>query len=164
MAIKRQITQERDSDMAGVKSRLENAMLKGMDMMEQRLEEVARQGRQELTDMVVSALTSSITKRMEQVVSQEMKRMLHSPVAKLGGLKNKMAKELATSQSREAIGRAVVKSLTDMFEGSYRQEFGQQTAGSERAIGSMLQQIIEQFMAYFAFNCVILMFQKKQGV
>ena len=33
--------------------------------MEQRLEEVARQGRKEQTDMVVSALTSSINRRME---------------------------------------------------------------------------------------------------
>ena len=38
------------------------------------------QGSKEQTDMVVSAHTSSIIKRMEQVVSQKMKRMLPSLV------------------------------------------------------------------------------------
>ena len=56
-------------DMAGIETRLEDAMMRRMDQTEQRMEGVARQGRKEQTDMVVSALTSSITQRMEQVVS-----------------------------------------------------------------------------------------------
>ena len=156
MAIISQIKLERDSDIAGIETRLEDAMMK---RKEQRLEEVARQGRKEQTDMVVSAHTSSIIKRMEQVVSQEMKRMLPSLVSrgmegmerdmmtKLGGLENRLAKELVTSQSWEAIGRAVAKSVTEMVDSSYRQAFGQQAAGFERALGSMLQQVSEQFMA-----------------
>ena len=109
--------------------------------------------------MVVSALTCSITKKMEQIVSQEMKKMRpglvirgllgmeRDMVTKLGGLENRLAKELATSQSREAISRAVAKGVTEMVYGSYRQAFGQQAAGFERAMGSMLQQVSEQFMA-----------------
>mgnify|MGYP001497468695 CR=1 FL=1 len=109
--------------------------------------------------MVVSALTSTIKKRMEQVASQEVKRMLPSLVSKgmeglerdmvtkLGGLENRLAKELVTSQSREAIGRAVAKSVTEMVDSSYRQAFGQQAAGFERAMESMLQQVSEQFLA-----------------
>ena len=119
LGIMRQIKQERNVqafDMAGIETRLEDAMMKRMGMMEQRLEEVARQGRKEQTDMVVSALTGSITKKMEQVVSQEMNNMLpglvsrgmegmeRDMVTKLGGLENRLAKELATSQSTEAIG------------------------------------------------------------
>ena len=58
---------------------------------------------------------SSITKK-QQIVSQKMKRVLPSlvrrglevlerdMVTKLGGLENRLAKELVTSQSREAIG------------------------------------------------------------
>ena len=127
MAIMRQIKQESDVqtvDMAGMETRLEDAMMRRMDQMEQRLEEVARQERKEQTDLVVSALTSTITQKMEQVVSQEMKRMLpglvrrgmegaeRDMVTKLGGLENRLAKELASSQSREAIGRAVAKGVT----------------------------------------------------
>jgi hypothetical protein len=56
-------------------------------------------------------------------------------------------KELASSQSREAIGREVAKGVTEMVYGSYRQAFGQQAAGFERHMGSMLQQVSEQFMA-----------------
>ena len=161
VAIMRQIKLERDSDMAGIETRLEDAMMKRMDRMEQRLEEVARQGRKEQTDMVVSAHTSSIIKRMEQVVSQKMKRMLPSlvtrgmegverdMVTKLGGLENRLAKELVTSQLMEAIGRAMPKGVTEMVDSSYRQAFGQQAAGAgfERALGSMLQEVSEQFMA-----------------
>ena len=58
-------------------------------------------------------------------------------VAKVGGLENRMAKELATSQSMEAISRAVTKSV--LIEGRYRQAFSQQAAGFERAMGSVLQ-------------------------
>ena len=162
VAIMRQIKLERDSAMAGIETRLEDAMMKRMDRMEQRLlEEVARQGRKEQTDMVVSAHTSSIIKRMEQVVSQKMKRMLPSlvtrgmegverdMVTKLGGLENRLAKELVTSQLMEAIGRAMPKGVTEMVDSSYRQAFGQQAAGAgfERALGSMLQEVSEQFMA-----------------
>ena len=84
-------------------TRLEDAMMKRMNRMEQRLEEVARQGRKEQTDMVVSTLTISITKK-KQIVSQKMKRVLpglvsrgiegveRDMVTKLGGLKNRLAK------------------------------------------------------------------------
>ena len=148
--------QERDVDMSGIETRLEHAIMK---RMEQRLEEVARQGRRkEQTDMVVSGLTSSITKRMEQVVSQEMKRMLPSLVSrgmegverdmvtKLGGLESRLVEELATSQSREAIGRAVAKGVAEMIDGSYRQAGGFERGMVSRTL-SMLQQISEQFMA-----------------
>ena len=129
--------------MAGIETRLEDAMMKRMDRMEQRLEEVDRRGRKEQTYIMVSTLPSTINKRMEQVVSQEVKRMLLSLVSKgmerlemdmvtmLGGLENRLAKELVTSQSREAIGRAVAKSVTEMVDSSYRQAFGQQAAGFE---------------------------------
>ena len=46
---------------------------------------------------MVSALTSSITQGM---------------MNKLGGLENRLAKELASSQSRDAIGRAMAKGVT----------------------------------------------------
>ena len=84
-------------------TRLEDAMMKRMNRMEQRLEEVARQGRKEQTDMVVSTLTISITKK-KQIVSQKMKRVLpglvsrgmegveRDMVTKLGGLENRLAK------------------------------------------------------------------------
>jgi predicted RNA-binding protein with EMAP domain len=90
-------------------------MMKRINRMEQRLEEVARQRRKEQTDTVVSTLTISITKK-KQIVSQKMKRVLpglvsrgmevleRDMVTKLGGLENRLAKELVTSQSREAIG------------------------------------------------------------
>ena len=52
--------------MSGIETRLEDAMIKRMNQME--LEDVARQGRKEQTDMVVSTLTSSITKK-KQIVS-----------------------------------------------------------------------------------------------
>ena len=70
--------------------------------MEQRLEQVARQGRKERTYLVVSALTSSIIQRMEQVVRQELKSMLpglmsrgmegveRDMVTKQGGLENRV--------------------------------------------------------------------------
>jgi predicted adenine nucleotide alpha hydrolase (AANH) superfamily ATPase len=61
--------------MAGMETRLEDAIMRRMDQMEQRMEEVARQGRKERTDMVVSTLTISITKK-KQIVSQKMKRVL----------------------------------------------------------------------------------------
>ena len=63
-------------------------------------------------------------------------------VSKLGGLENRLAKELVTSQSWEAIGRAVAKSVTEMVYSRCRQAFGQQAAGFERAMGSMLQQFL----------------------
>ena len=100
-------------------------MMKRMHQIEQKLDEVARQRRKEQTDMVVSALTGSITKKMEQIVSQEMKKMLpglvsrgmdgmeRDMVTKLGGLENRLAKELASSQSREAIDLAVAKGVTE---------------------------------------------------
>ena len=128
-----QIKQERDVqavDMAGIEKRLEDAMMKRMHQIEQRLDEVARQRRKEQTDMVVSALTGSIIKKMEQIVSQEMKKMLpglvsrgmdgmeRDMVTKLGGLENRLAKELASSQSREVIGHAVAKGVTKMVDGS----------------------------------------------
>ena len=62
---------------------------------------------------------------MEQIVSQEMKKMLpglvsrgmdgmeRDMVTKLGGLENRLAKELASSQSREAIDLAVAKGVTE---------------------------------------------------
>ena len=107
--------------MARLESKLKDSSSKWMERMEQRLEEVTRQVRQEQTVVVVSALTSSITKMMEQVVSQEIKRMLHSlaDATFLGELKkNRMAKELATSQSREFISHTVAKSVIEMVEGS----------------------------------------------
>ena len=73
------------------------------------------------------------------LVSRGMEGVERDMVTKLGGLENRLAKELATSQSREAIGRAVAKGVTEMVDGSYRQAFGQQAAGFERAMGSMLQ-------------------------
>merc|ERR1712106_1203514 len=127
--------------------------------MEQRLEEVARQGKKEQTDMVVSALTNSINKKMEQVIGQEMNIMLPSLVnrsmeglerammSKMSGIESKLSKELSTSQSREAIGRVVAGGVKEMVESSYRQAFGQQAAGFERALGSMLKQMSEQFLA-----------------
>ena len=90
-------------------------MMKRMNRIEQRLEEVARQRRKKQTDTVVSTLTSSITKK-KQIGSQKMKRVLpglvsrgmggveRDMVTKLGGLENRLAKEVATSQSTEAIG------------------------------------------------------------
>jgi hypothetical protein len=82
-------------------------MMKRMNRMEQRLEEVARQHRKEQTDTVVSTLTSSITKKKQRVlpglVSRGMEGMERDMVTNLGGLENRLAKVLATSQSREAI-------------------------------------------------------------
>ena len=61
---------------------------------------------------------------MEQVVSHKMKRILPGllsrgtegveryMVIKLGGLENRLAKELASSQSRDVIGRAMAKGVT----------------------------------------------------
>ena len=86
-------------------TRLEDAMMKRMNRMEQRLEEVARQGRKEQTDMVdvVSSHTISIVKK-KQIVIQKMKRVLPGLVSrgmegvewdmvtKLGGLENRLAK------------------------------------------------------------------------
>ena len=150
MAIMRQIKQERDVqavDMAGIETRLEDAMMKRMDRMEQRLEEVARQERKEQTEIVVSALTGSITKRMEQVVSQEMKNMLPGLVSRgMEGMERDMVNKLGGLE-KEAIGLAVANGVTEIVDGSYRQAFGQQAAGFERAMGSMLQQISEEFMA-----------------
>jgi len=152
----RQIKQEVVDSM---ETRLESALMNRMDQMEQRLEEVARQGRKEQTDKVVAALTSTVTTRMEQVVIQEMKRSLPGLVSrslegidremksKLGGLENRIVKEMACSQSRESIGRAVAGSVTDMVEGGYKQAFSQQAVGFERALGSLLSQISEQFLA-----------------
>jgi hypothetical protein len=133
LAIMRQIKKERDVqavDVAVIETRVEDAMMKRMDQIEQRLDEVARQRRKEQTDMVVSALTGSITKKMEQTVSQEMKKMLpglvsrgmdgmeRDMVTKLGWLEIRLAKELTSSQSREAIGLAVAKGVTEMVDGS----------------------------------------------
>ena len=41
----------------------------------------------------------------------------------------------------------MAKSVTEMVDSSYRQAFGQQAAGFERAMESMLQQVSEQFLA-----------------
>jgi len=68
-------------------------------------------------------------------------------VAKIGKLETKIAKELSTTQSREAIGRAVAGNMTEVVERSYKQAFAQQAAGFERALGSLLQQMSEQFLA-----------------
>jgi hypothetical protein len=88
-------------------------MMKRMNRMEQILEEVARQRRKEQTDTVVSTLTISITKK-KQIVSQKMKRVLpglvsrgmevleRDMVTKLGGLENRLAKELVTSTSNSS--------------------------------------------------------------
>ena len=77
--------------------------------MEQRLEQVARQGRKERTYLVVSALTSSIIQRMEQVVRQELKSMLpglmsrgmegveRDMVTKQGGLENRVPRSWPTA-------------------------------------------------------------------
>ena len=85
--------------------------------MEQRLEQVARQGRKERTYLVVSALTSSIIQRMEQVVRQKLNSMLPGLMSRgMEGVERymvvKLAKELSSSQSRETIGRAVAKGVT----------------------------------------------------
>ena len=55
--------------LSGIETRLEDAMMKRMDQLEQWLEEVASLGRKEQTDMVLSALTGSITKKVEQIVN-----------------------------------------------------------------------------------------------
>ena len=72
--------------------------------------------------MVVSSLTSSITQGMEQFVSHEMKRIRPGLVSTgMEGVErsmvNKLAKELPSSQSREAIGCAVVKGVTIDIDG-----------------------------------------------
>ena len=115
LAIMKQIKQERDVQAVDIAGKC-NDENDGPDGTEAGQGGQARQGRKEQTDMVVSALTGSITKRMEQIVSQEMKKMLpglvnrgmdgmeRDMVTKLGGLENRLAKELVTSQSREAIG------------------------------------------------------------
>ena len=56
---------------------------------------MARRGRKEQTYIMVSALPSTINKRMEQVVSQEVKRMLLSLVRKgMEGLERDMVTKL----------------------------------------------------------------------
>ena len=81
------------------------------------------------------------------LVSRGMEGVERDMVTKLGGLENRLAKELVTSQSMEAIGCAVAKGLTEIVDSSFRQAFGQQAAVFERALGSMLQEVSEQFMA-----------------
>jgi len=165
MAMMRQIKQEQDVasvDIVAIESRLEAAMIARIDMMEQRMAEVARQERKERkeeVEMVVTAMVGSVTSKMEHVVSQEMKNMLpglvnrgmegleKSLMSKVVGLETKMTKELATSQSREAVGRAVAGSVKEMVENSYRQAFTQQSAGFERALQNLLVQMSEQFLA-----------------
>ena len=162
LAMMRQIKQERCEqtvDLANIEKMLESSMMKRLDMMEQRLEEVARQGKKEQTDMLVLAQTNGINKKMEQVIGQGMNIMLPSLVnrsmeglerammSKMAGIESKMSKELSTSQSRDAIGRAVAGGVRKMVDNSYRQAFALQAAGLERALGSMLKQISEQFLA-----------------
>ena len=48
-----------------MEKRMEGAFMREIDQMEQRLHEVARQGRKEQTGQVVSALNSSISRRRE---------------------------------------------------------------------------------------------------
>jgi len=162
LAIMRQIKQENDVtelDMAGLENRLEAAIMKRMDLIEERIAERATLERKEQVDTVVAALTGSITKKMERIVSKEIQNLLPSIVnrsmeglernmmSKMAGLETKMVKELTTSQSREAIGRSVGVAVKDMVETSYRQAFTQQSAGFERALQSLLQQMSEQFVA-----------------
>merc|ERR1719435_483604 len=158
----RQIKQEKDVpefDMTGLQNRLEAAIMKRMDLMEERIAERATVERKEQVDMVVAALTGSITKKMEHVVSKEVQNLLpgivnrsmegleRNMMSKMVGLETKMVKELTTSQSREVIGRSVGVAVKDLVETSYRQAFSQQTAGFERSLQSMLHQMSEQFVA-----------------
>jgi len=162
LAMMRQIKQEKDVaelDMAGLENRLEAAMMKRMDMMEKRLAERATLERKEQVDKVVAALTGSISKKMEHVVSKEVQNILpgilnrsmegleRNMMSRMAGLETKMVKEISTSQSREAIGRSVGVAVKDLVETSYRQAFTQQTAGFERALQSLLHQTSEQFVA-----------------
>merc|ERR550519_2634987 len=134
-------------------------MMKMLDNMEQRMEEQARQVHKDQTDAVVASVTNNIDKRLKQVVSQELNRTLpviinrslgsleKELVAKVVGVETRVAKELATPQFREAIGKAVASNMTEVIEKSYKQAFAEQAAGFERALGSLLQQISEQFLA-----------------
>ena len=143
---RRQIKQERDVQAVDIAGKC-NDENDGPDGTEAGQGGKARQGRKEQTDMVVSALTGSITKRMEQIVSQEMKKMLPGLVSRgMEGMERDMVNKLGGLE-KEAIGLAVANGVTEIVDGSYRQAFGQQAAGFERAMGSMLQQISEQFMA-----------------
>ena len=146
LAIMRQIKQERDVQAVDIAGKC-NDENDGPDGTEAGQGGQARQGRKEQTDMVVSALTGSITKRMEQIVSQEMKKMLPGLVSRgMEGMERDMVNKLGGLE-KEAIGLAVANGVTEIVDGSYRQAFGQQAAGFERAMGSMLQQISEEFMA-----------------
>jgi len=162
LAMMRQIKQEKDVqefDMPGLQNRLEAAIMKRMDLMEERMAQKATLERKEQVDMVVAALTGSITRKMEQVVSKEVQNLLpgivnrslggleRNMMSKIAGLETKMVKELTTSQSRDAIGKSVGVAVKDLVETSYRQAFTQQTAGFERALQSLLHQISEQFVA-----------------
>ena len=81
LAIMKQIKQERDVQAVDIAGKC-NDENDGPDGTEAGQGGQARQGRKEQTDMVVSALTGSITKRMEQIVSQEMKKMLPGLVSR----------------------------------------------------------------------------------
>merc|ERR1719431_1980766 len=64
LAMMRQIKQEKDVqefDMPGLQNRLEAAIMKRMDLMEERMAQKATLERKEQVDMVVAALTGSIT-------------------------------------------------------------------------------------------------------
>merc|ERR1712112_322583 len=76
-----------------------------------------------------------------------MEGLERNMMSKMVGLETKLVKEISTSQSREAIGRSVGVAVKDLVETSYRQAFTQQTAGFERALQSLLQQMSEQFVA-----------------
>merc|ERR1719431_1061020 len=162
LAMMRQIKQEKDVteiDMAGLENRLEAAVMKRMDLIEERIAERSSLELKEQVDTLVAALTGSITKKMERVVSKEVQSSLpgivnksmegleRNMMSKMVGLETKMVKELTTSQSREAIGRSVGVAVKDLVETSYRQAFSQQTAGFERSLQSMLHQMSEQFVA-----------------
>lgn len=65
----RQMQQDKenqDVDMASMETRLEGSMMMRMGQMEQRLGELAKRGNKEQTDRLVSALTSSVSKKMER--------------------------------------------------------------------------------------------------
>jgi len=158
LAMMRQIKLEKEDSHVDMSS-LEAAMMKRLDLLEERMVERSRLESKEQADIIVAAVTGSVTKKMEQLVSQEVQSLLpglvsrsmegleRSMISKVMGLETKIVKELATSQSREAIGRAVGVTVKELVENSYRHAFTQQLGGFERALQSLLQQISEQFLA-----------------
>jgi len=162
ISMERKIKQERESGVAiasGLDPRFETVMMRRMEQLEKKMDELSRQGRMDYADYIVNSIKQDVLPRVEHLVSQEMNRVLPGLVSRsmeeternvlkrLGNLESKVSKELASSQSRESIGRAVAASVSDLVDSSYRKAFAHQAAGFEKAMGSMLKQISEQFLA-----------------